>query len=168
MFLVNEFVQYGTTGVCKIVDIRKEKFGGTAEKEYFVLEPVYTDKSVIYAPVEKAATTMRKTLTVEAVKALIKAMPDEQIAWIDSDSQRKEKFTSAIKEGDHMKLVKLIKTVYAKRTELAGLGKKLHIVDENAMKAAEKLLYNEFALVLNIKPENVLPFILDEMMAPAI
>jgi len=168
MFQVNDHVIYGSTGVCKIVDIRMEKFGGTLAKEYFVISPVFGDTSVIFAPVDKADATMRRTLTVEEVMSLIKAMPQENCDWIDNDTQRKISFVSAIKDGDHAKLFKLIKTVCAKRTELATTGKKLHIADENAVKAAEKLLYNEFALVLDIAPEKVVPFIREEIMAPAI
>ena len=42
-------------------------------------------------------------------------------------------------------------------------GKNLHQSDEAILKQAEKLLNDDFALVLDIKPENVNEFIVDLM-----
>ena len=39
----------------------------------------------------------------------------------------------------------------------------MHVVDERFFKEAEKILYEEFAFVLNIKIEEVLPFIKDRL-----
>ncbi|MBM6861086.1 CarD family transcriptional regulator, partial [Clostridium saudiense] len=36
MFKVNDYIMYGTTGVCKIIDIKKQKFLGREEKEYYI------------------------------------------------------------------------------------------------------------------------------------
>ena len=42
-------------------------------------------------------------------------------------------------------------------------GKKLYVGDEKIMSEAQRLLHEEFALVLNIKVDEVLPFILGEL-----
>lgn len=43
------------------------------------------------------------------------------------------------------------------------LKKRLHISDESFLKDAEKLLYEEFAHVLNITKDQVLPFIMRQI-----
>lgn len=45
----------------------------------------------------------------------------------------------------------------------AAKGKKLYKNDEKVMKEAEKMLYEEFAHVLDIRPDQVLPFIMQQI-----
>jgi CarD family transcriptional regulator len=47
--------------------------------------------------------------------------------------------------------------------ELKEKGKKLRVSDERFLKDAEKVLYDEFAHVLDIKREEVLPFIFEQI-----
>lgn len=163
MYSVNEYIVYGKVGVSKIIDIRKECFTGLEEQTYYVLEPVYSEKSIIYAPVNKNLDKFRKVLTVEEVHEIIEAMPDEKTIWIDNDQSRREQYSEILKEGDHLDIVRLLKTLYARKKELVSKGKKLHVSDERFMKEAEKALFEEFAFVLDIEPEEVLPFIMGEL-----
>ena len=43
------------------------------------------------------------------------------------------------------------------------MGRKVHVCDERFLKEAEKILYDEFAHVLDIEPEQVLPYIFDQI-----
>ena len=53
--------------------------------------------------------------------------------------------------------------MYFKQQELTAAGKKLHAADERIMKEAEKLLYDEFSVVFDIRPEEVLPLIMKRL-----
>ncbi len=163
MFHVNDYIVYGGTGVCKIKDICKKRFAGIAEREYYIISPVYEDSSTIYVPTDNLNVIMRRILSVDEVYALIKSMPDEADIWIDDPQLREAEFSAIIKNGDRKELIKLIRSLYHNRMEQVKNGKKFHFSDEKLMKAAEKLLYDEFALVLDIKPEEVVPFILEEI-----
>lgn len=163
MLQINDYLIYGTTDVCQVVDIRKERFGGTEDKEYYVLKPVYADKNTIYAPVDNGKMKMRRILTIDEVRELINTIPDEEGVWIDNDRLRKEKFNEILKNDDRKDLANLIKTLRGKRREQMENGRKFCITDDNIMKAAEKLLYNEFALVLEIEPEEVASYILEKI-----
>ena len=90
-------------------------------------------------------------------------MPDAQTEWIDNEQQRKEKFSKIVKEGDHRELIKLIRALYFNREEKHRSGKKFYLSDERIMKEAETILHEEFAHVLNIKLEEVVPFIMGEL-----
>lgn len=159
MFKINDYIIYGSTGICKITDIRDEKFGKKDSTTYYIINPVYVENSTIYAPVGLSEAKMKKVLSVEEAYDLIKTMPDEKDIWIDDDNQRKEKYSQIVKGGNRAELVKLIKTLYNKREEKISCGKKVHTTDEKFMKDAEKLLYEELALVLNIKRDEVIPFL---------
>ena len=161
MFKINDVVMRGISGICTIVDIREENFRGKPEM-YYVMQPIY-ERTTIFCPVESDKLKVRKLLTREEIEELIKTMPEQKNIWIENDSERKEKFNAIIKRGDHRELICLLKTLHRKREEKKELGKKFHIADERAMKEAEQLLHGEFAYVLGIGEEEVLPYILGKL-----
>ena len=163
MFSKNEYIIYGSTGVCKIIDIVKKKFGFNKEREYYILKPAYDTNSTIYAPIDNDKISIRKIMTKEEVYDLIKTMPDNETIWIDDMNLRKETYNEILKKGNKKDIVKLIKTLYMEKLRKKEEGKKLNAGDEKIMNEAEKLLHEEFALVLNIKLDEVLPFILGEL-----
>ena len=163
-YKVDDTILYGTHGVCRIAEMAERKFGDKS-MEYYILKPIDDDKATLFVPVnnEKLLAKMRRVLTAAEIYDLIKAMPAEDTIWIENESARKEKYKELLSNGDRMGLVSLIKTLYQHQTEQKEKGKKLHIADERFMKDAERLLYAEFAHVLDIQYEQVLPFILQEM-----
>ena len=60
-------------------------------------------------------------------------------------------------------MIRLIKTLYEHRESLVDSGHKMHAADENFLKDAESVLYEEFAYVLKIHLDEVLPFIQSEI-----
>ena len=164
MFKINDNILYGSHGICKIIDITKQKFGNDV-KEYYILNPVNNPSSTIYVPADnkKLLDKMRRILSEEEIYELIKAIPDANTEWIDNKNERNELFRSILSNGDRGEIIKLIKVIYKHKEELKSLGKKLHASDEQFFREAEKVIYDEFALVLNIKYEQVLPFIIDQI-----
>ncbi len=159
MYAVNDTVMYGQSGICKITEICDKKFGRETLK-YYVLRPVYGDNTVIYCPVDSDKVHIRKLLSADEVVALVREMPAQQGEWIENDNLRKEVQTKILRRGDHKELIALIKTLYQKRTETENSGRRFHRADAEAMAQAEKLLYQEFAQVLDIAPDEVVPFII--------
>lgn len=72
-------------------------------------------------------------------------------------------FKAALRTGECEELIKLIKTLYLEKKEKSVIGKKLMKSDEDIMKAAEKHLYEEFAIALNISPNEVVTYILEHI-----
>ena len=83
--------------------------------------------------------------------------------WIDNESVRKATYQEVIKNGRHKELISLIKAVHRHQQELKTKGKKLHQSDARFFAEAQKMLHSEFSVVLNIKQEEVLPFIMNEL-----
>ena len=48
---VNEYVNYGCQGICKIEDLRFMKFGSVGH-DYFVLKPVHQENASIFVPAD--------------------------------------------------------------------------------------------------------------------
>lgn len=164
MHSVNETILYGAHGICRIADIEEHDFTGT-RKEYYVLKPVKDEKSTIYVCVhnEKAVQQMRQIMSADEIYQMIRNMPQEPSRWIENKNERNEKYREILSSGDRQALVQMIKALYLHRQQQKAVGKKMHLTDEKFFKEAEKMLYDEFAVVLNIRPDQVLPFIMGQL-----
>lgn len=164
MYQKNDIILYAPQGVCQIMDITKKEFNGKLI-EYYVLRPIYSETALIYVPFasEKLAGKMRRVLSREEVCGLIRNMPEEEPEWIENEQSRRERYRQILSQGDRNALIRMIKAIYLHKQTLTGKGRKLHVADERFFKEAEKLLYDEFAVVLNIGTEEVLPFIREQL-----
>lgn len=160
MYHINEIVLYGNEGVCKIEDIMTRQFADKTV-EYYVLKPVYSQSSTIYVPIDNEDLTekMKRIMTSQEIMELIEAMPDADSIWVDNDNLRKERYKDILRNGDRKEIMQLICTLYLHQQKLKDQGKKFHAADDKFFKDAEKILYDEFAFVLGIKQEDVIPFI---------
>lgn len=164
MFNVNDIVFYGAQGVCRINGIIEKNLDGK-KLNYYELKPVFDDCITIYAPIENenAPVKLRRVLTEDEIYRIILAMPEEDCVWIDNEYKRKERYKTIIAEGNRLEMVRLIKTLHQHQQKQNERGKKLHITDGNFLKNVERILYDEFALVLKINREQVLPLIQEQI-----
>ena len=160
MYKINDAVVYASYGVCMIKAVETRNFSGE-NTEYYVLQPLHDSRNTFYIPVENDSlkNKMKKVYTREEVNELIKAMPEKDFIWIENNAERKEKYRKILENGNRDELVRLIKTLYIKNTELNKQNKKLLSVDEHFLHDAENILYDEFAYALEIPKDEVLPYI---------
>lgn len=160
MLEIDSTIIYGSNGVCKLIDIREERFSNKKSK-YYILKPINNDKSIIYMPADKPELLdkVRQVLSMYEIYELIKTVPEKETIWIDDEKKRSECYKTILESGDHEEIIKVIKTLYTHKHELAKSGKRLHISDEKLMQRAENLIYEEFAFVLKIKREEVINLI---------
>lgn len=165
-YKMGDAVLYGLQGVCKITGITERNFDGTP-LQYYVLKSSHDSKTTMYVPVctEETVPKLRRILSTVEVYEFIHAMADQDVMWIENEAARRARYKAVIAGGNRRELVSLIKALYRHKQERSELGRKLHATDERFMKEAEKILYGELAYVLNIKLEQVLPFITDRIEA---
>ena len=159
MFEVNDYIMYGMTGVCQVVDITKEKFIDNLPKEYYVLKYLYGNSTIIKIPTDNKKVPMRKILSKGEVTTLINNMPNSETIWIEDDKKRNEEFKSILKTGDVDNLVKLVRSIYLDNEYKKTMGKNIYKIDEEFMDTAERLLNEELATVLDIYPHEVATYI---------
>ena len=164
MFKVNDTIMYGTQGICEIVEITEKEFMDT-KREYYVLKPINDMSATLFVPVnsEKTESRMRAILSEREIHELIEAMPSEEANWIQNENERKEKYKRIIASGDHIELIKMIKALYFHKKKRESEGKHLYLSDERFFKEAERILYDEFQFVLNIKKDEVMDFIFSKI-----
>lgn len=161
---LNEKVMYGTTGVC-VVDSVEDKRIGKEIKKYYVLKPVSQSTSTVYIPADnhKLLEKVRKMLSVEEIKSILNSLNSEPDIWTDNDAERREKFSEIISSGDRKACLILLRTLHNRQNFLSGTGKRLHIADERALKEAQRLILDEFSVVLSISPNEVREYIKAEL-----
>lgn len=165
MFKINEMVMYGGTGVCKVKDIgTPDFFDEDEERVYYFLEPVYQN-GIIYAPVDNDKVAIRPVISAEEANELLESI-DEINAEIykgNSMKQLSQHYQKIIDTHNCGALLKLTKSIYAKRMDAIKSKKRLGQIDKRFMKKAEELLYGEFAAALDVDKEKVEEYVHEKL-----
>ena len=152
MFKVDDYIMYGRTGVCKVIDITNERFINGEERKYYVLSGIHNNNNtIIKIPLDNTKIPMRKIISKGDVTSLINDMSNMEALWIDDEKKRSNKFKTMLKSGKCEDLIELISN---KR-----YLKKLNKADKEIIKEAERLVSEEFAIILNISPKEVNSYI---------
>ena len=160
MFKKDTYIIYGCMGVCKVLDITTVDNPYVKYKDYYIIQPVYSDKNaIIKVPVDNVQEFMRDILTKDEVIYLISHMNSKESCWIDDDKLRNQEFKLMLKNNVSEDLALLIRSIYVSKEEKESIGKKLSKFDSEVMVSAKKLLEEEFATSLNIPVEEVENFI---------
>lgn len=160
MFSVNEYVIYGSEGVCKVESIGHPDIAGLdREKEYYTLSPVYRCGK-IYTPVN-SPIIMRRVISRNQAEELIGGIKD--ISG-DLDVPKDAKLANVfyrelVRTYECSKLISVIKHVFNKQRAFAEIKKNVPAVDMKFFKMAEDMLYGEFGFVLGIDPKEVKSYI---------
>ncbi len=160
MFKIGDIILYGAQGVCKI-DCTETKQIGKVSADYYVLKPLYNENTSLFVPVDNAALTakMLPVLTSAQADELIKKIPAIDVLKFDNDAEKQNEYRAILASGDREKLIALIKTIYLERETRRLSGKKLNILDEQTLRKAETLFYNEMAFVMNVSPAEAINII---------
>jgi len=101
-----------------------------------------------------------------AAESLIAAMPLSVMEWQDNAKLRAECFRRILERGEREELISLMRTVYLKKQELAEVGRRIYAADENAMKRAERMIFDELSVVLGVGDDEIIKMI-DEKVKTA-
>ena len=163
MFNVDDYIMYGMTGVCKVVDITNEKFINGEKRKYYVLNPIYNNDTTIKVPLDNDKIPMRKVISKGDMTSLINDIPNMEILWIDDEKKRMAQFETMLKSGQCEELIKLIKNIKFSKKYARSNDKKLYKSDKDIMKEAKRLLTEEVAIILNIYPNEANSYILSQI-----
>ncbi|GAA0824798.1 MAG: CarD family transcriptional regulator [Clostridium sp.] len=158
MFKINDYVVYGSNGVCKVTDIEQVTLRNE-ELEYYILSPVYNEKMTIKTPVNNQKILMRELMTKAEIVNLLKEISKNETVEIEDSRRRVEEYKAIIRRGNAEELIKVINSIKLEKDEKISIGKKLNKTDEDIMISASKQLYQEMAIVLEIDVDEVQDYI---------
>ena len=136
---------------CKIIE---------KEDGYYRLVPV-NDTSIKYkVPVN--SNFLKKVITKEEIDRLLLEIPE--INTIDlGEKQIEQEYKELMKSGTHEDLVKIIKTSYLRNQIRILNNKRISEIDDEYFRRAEKYLYEEIGIVLNLSFENTKEYIINKL-----
>ena len=136
---------------CKIIE---------KEDGYYRLVPV-NDTSIKYkVPVD--SNFLKKVITKEEIDRLLLEIPE--INTIDlGEKQIEQEYKELMKSGTHEDLVKITKTSYLRNQIRILNNKRISEIDDEYFRRAEKYLYEEIGIVLNLSFENTKEYIINKL-----
>lgn len=168
MFSVGDKVMYGGTGVCVVEDITSLKLSGMDKaRDYYVLKPIY-QSGIIQTPVDNNKVPIRPIMTRSQAEALVDTIPqvDAVICTEKNLSALRNHYQQQMSTFDCVDLIRMTKSIYAKKREAESRQKKIGMTDEKYLRRAEDLLYGELAASLGISRDKVTDYITDRLGKP--
>ena len=158
MYKLNDYVVY-RKDICKIKDIKEKYYN---EEDYYILESL-TDKSLkINLPVSLGDDVLRDLISKDEVEEIIREIPEIDLVKT-SDKFLEHEYKELMHSGTHRDLIKIIKTTYARNKERAESKRRIAEIDTTYFEMAEKYLYNEFSIVLDLSFDDTKKYILDKV-----
>ncbi|MDO5116218.1 MAG: CarD family transcriptional regulator [Synergistaceae bacterium] len=166
-YVVGDYVIYGANGICRITDIRREKFSGLDERLYYVMNSVYDAGARFYLPYSSGngEGRLRPLLSVDEIRSIIDETEDIEEDWIDNDDERVTAFEAILRGGNIAEILWLVKILHLHKIEMRERGRKFRACDERVLAQAERGVTEEFAFVLGLRKEEVIPYIVDYITA---
>ena len=163
MFDIGSYVIYRSEGVCVVSDIREENFGtiGKSEK-YYILTSVNSQGSTTFIPVnnEELTSHMRPLLSATQINQMAEALRDSRIEWIDETRARSNRFKEILAAGVPDELIRLANTVSERIDAATANGKKPSTTDLNALRRAERILFDQFCSTTDlVSPQDIIPLL---------
>ena len=139
MYLVGEYIVYGTSGVCKVEAVGSMQMSGVnKDKLYYTLAPLYS-------------------------KELIEQIPTIELLWVADEKKREDIYKTALRTCDCREWIKIIKTLYLRKISRIAEGKKVTVSDGKYLHMAEERLYEELALALDMDKDEVVEYITEHV-----
>ena len=156
MFKIGDYVAHYKEGVCEVKDIGRLNMScSDKQKEYYTLKPLYNAKGTLYTPVENEKKQIRELISCEEAKELIGNMGSIETIGVTDEKKREVFYKEALLKNQCREWVSLIKTSYLRKMSRIASGKKSVNVDEKYLGIAEKFLFGELAVALDMSKEEV-------------
>lgn len=155
MYKINDYVIY-KKDVCIIKDIRENKLNGTT---YYVMTPLDDESLIIDTPTNNKLGFIRDVMTKDKALELINKIPSiEPILDID-DKKLELKYKELLNTHNYEDIIRIIKTTYLRNENRINNKRKISEKDKIYFNLAEKYLYNELSISLNMTRSEVKDYI---------
>lgn len=157
MYKKDDIIMY-KKDVCKITNIKNE-YG----IEYYVLSPIDDDSLSISIPVEKEKYFLRNIINKNEAEQIINSIPDIETIKNINDKYIENEYKELISNPTYSNLIKIIKSTYLRNKSRIDSKKKTSDKDIKYFNLAEKYLYNELSIALNMSFEEVKNYIINRV-----
>lgn len=150
MYKVGDKVVHQREGACYIKDQVCIEVDRTT-KEYYVLEPLADKRTCIYISMDpKKQKSIRRAITRKKLKEFEIMLDTLSGVWIEDARKRQQSYTKTVRTFDFLEVLSILKMMTVNNSI-----KKLPANDSPLLMTAEKLIYSEIAIVLELSYELV-------------
>ena len=147
---INDYIVYRKQ-VCKIADIKDDKY---------ILISISDDSIKMQVPID--SKLLRDLITKEEVDKLLIEMPSIDVIN-NNDKMIEGEYKVLMASGTHQDLIKIIKTTYLRNEQRKMNNKKISDKDNEYFERAEKYLYEELSVVLNMNYDETKNYVIDKV-----
>ena len=161
MYSIGDKIMYGGTGVCIVQEITSVKLSSLDQpRAYYVLKPLY-QSGTIQIPVDNTKVPIRPVMTRSEAEQLVDGMPfvTASICYEKNLTALRNYYQQQLNTYDSRDLVRMAKSIYAKKKDAESRQKKIGMTDEKFLRRAEDLLFGELAVALDIGRDEVKDYI---------
>lgn len=151
MFKINDYVVY-KRDVCRIIGIKDEK--------YYTLRLIDDNTLKLSVPITNDFGYLRSIISKEEAINLINDIVNVEVIN-NNDRLIENTYKELIRSNKLLDLVKIIKTTYLRNDNRLKNNKKISDKDNFYFDKAEKYLYNELSISLNMNYEEVKKYVFD-------
>lgn len=156
MYKLNKYIIYKRE-VCKILEILPKYHNNN---DYYLLSPLSDSSLTIKIPIENK--NIRELISKKEVERIIKKIPNIDIV-APNDKNIENIYKELLNNGTHEDLIKIIKTTYLRNKERIDNNKKTTDKDNYYFNLAEKYLYEEFEIVLNMTYDETKEYVIKKV-----
>lgn len=157
MFKVGDYLVY-RRDVCKLIEIKKKYF---RDQDYYVLTPLLDTSLKIEVPTSN--DNFRPLISKEKVHEIIEEIPSVNPIECEDNRMYENEYKALINSGELIDLVKIIKTTFLRNKAKTEKKQKLNEKDNSYFHLAEKYLYQEFSVVLNMSYDDTKKYVIEKV-----
>lgn len=168
MFKKGDYIVYGSTGICEVLDVTTMHMDGIPDdKLYYILQPYQKNGSEVFTPVDNKRTVMRNIIPPLKAKELLESMEDLEDFKVPVQKFREDSYKKCIRGCDCREMMGLIKMLHHKKMDRLAHGKNFPTTDERYLRIAEDNLIQELAFSLGTSKEKISRYIYDRISSLA-
>ncbi len=164
IYVIGDYINYRNNGICVIEDITEMDLG-LGKKKYYILRSVYEENTRIKVPVDSKAvkSNMRRILSKPEIDSIIEETENSGYQWIDDYKKRASAFEAILNTGNRADILWVIKSLSLYKASAKDQKRKFGVTDEKILDKASKMVLQEFSFILQIKQEEVIPYIMSRV-----
>ena len=168
MFVRGEYVFHESGGICVIDDVQKAPLDNMpADREYYVIKPLYDPNSVIYMPVDSDRIFVRRLLSKAEAEALLDRIPKVGVIEESNAKLLRQRYVELMRLHDPVEWVRVIKTVYLRTTEHTTPTRRISETECAHAETAKRNLHTELALALGLDADKMEAYISEHIQKMA-
>jgi len=156
MYNIGDFVVY-KKDVCKITDYKEKHLRNI---DYYELVPILDDSLKIVVPIDSGY--LRSVISKEEAEHIIDLISSIEVIEAN-DKLIENEYKRLLHDGGYEGLIKIIKTTYLRNEDRVNNKRKISEKDDNYFNLAEKYLYSEFSVSLDIPYDEVKKYVIDRV-----